>query len=216
MNIQDSEIPKTFITTIRVDARDIAAIALFLEENKQQDFQKSRSKIASLAVRMMAEQLPRFRVEGTSEAIQILQSLGYGQILMKGRRDYIPLLRQLAKESQMENTSISYQQAREMETQKKIQEDTRIIGEQMIQIQQAKTNTKITPAEIAKLPGIRGILEVDPDAKTEIDPERKIHIPAGAPKNKIHAYQRTKTDEEQNLNQLRTGLTKAPMTVEEG
>lgn len=93
-----TETPKTFITSIRCDLVELAKIALFLEDNNYPITNRSRSKVASLAVHLIASQLSKYKVNGTEDAIGIFRRLGYGESVIASRRDFKPLLKQLSKE----------------------------------------------------------------------------------------------------------------------
>ena len=93
------EIPKSFVTTIRVNLIEIARIALFLEKHDYHMTKRSRSKLAATGLHLIANQLSEFPVETTEEAVRILRRLNYGESLVQGRRDFKPLLKQLSKEN---------------------------------------------------------------------------------------------------------------------
>lgn len=208
MNIRDEMIPKTFITTIRVDMRDIATIALFLEENGQQSYQKSKGKVASLAVRLMADQLLRFQVKDTAEALRILQALGYEGGLQKGRRDHVPLLKQMARES-VQSSGASFQQARDVAG--KMEENSDQASEFMPGIKETRAEIK----EQQMIDKNKYLAEQTAYAaeSMEISPEppkRTINIPKGAPKNKIHIHLRSEADEQQAIKEQKAGFAGPP------
>ena len=93
------EIPKSFVTTIRVNLIEIARIALFLEKHDYHMTKRSRSKLAATGLHLIANQLLEFPVDTTEEAVRILRRLNYGESLVQGRRDFKPLLKQLSKEN---------------------------------------------------------------------------------------------------------------------
>jgi len=94
--------PKSFIASVRVNLMDIAVVAKYLADIRWEIYSKSRGRLASIAIKILGKHLiasdPKYAVKNTEEAIQVLRGLGYGESIVEGRRDRIPLLRQLTKE----------------------------------------------------------------------------------------------------------------------
>ena len=92
----------TFIASIRVDLRDIAAIAQFLDDKGI--FVETRAKIASEAIRIIARGCSeKFHVKSHIEALNILNNLEYDSSNIKGTRYYSSLVKEISEERSQEN-----------------------------------------------------------------------------------------------------------------
>ena len=92
----------TFIASVRVDLRDIAAIAQFLDDKGI--FVETRAKIASEAIRIIARGCSeKFHVKSHIEALNILNELDYDSSNIKGTQYYSSLVREINEEKGREN-----------------------------------------------------------------------------------------------------------------
>lgn len=187
---------KTFVTTIRVDIRDIAKIAMFMAEKDFQLEAKSRSSLAAAAVRMISSQLEEYTVNGTQDAINILVRLGYGQSLERGRRDFVPLLKQLSKES------ISMDVANESVLTESQDSDNISVCAKARKMKQDATKPSAVDLEAAKS-------IIAPEEEVEEVEEAEDESEAESEQLKT----RTAADEQKDIKQIKKGLGTIPEEV---
>lgn len=143
----------TFIATIRIDIRDLAKLARFL--NNRGIYVDTRSKIASEALRIMARGTPDGQDITTLEkAIYELEMLGYSETLKQDSRYHNALFDEL----EIEKTSKTKQQDQLKVAKEYIEEKAR----QLKNKQNAQTT--ITQAE-----NVTGSPLVSKEALTELD-----------------------------------------------
>lgn len=146
-------IPKTCVTTVRTDLRDIAKIAMFISKQNYPMMIKSKGSIVALATRLLASQLKDYKVDMTEDAIKILRSLGYGESLQEGKRDYKPLLRQMSLEN------IEYETSEQAELQD---------SDDLLTCAGArKEKQNATKPSAADLEAAKSIIAVEPEAEPE-------------------------------------------------
>lgn len=94
--------PKTYIASIRIDVRNLAKIAIFLDRKGQR--LETKGKLASEGLRILAEQLDSFcSCETFTEAILTLTELGYENPKGLGTRYEKQIALALKKEISEEN-----------------------------------------------------------------------------------------------------------------
>ena len=187
-----SETPKSFVTTIRVDLTEIAKIAMFLDEQNYQITNKSKSKLAATGIHLIAAYLSKYKIETTEEAIGILRTLGYGESLMKGRRDFKPLIKQMSKENLYLNTVES--QPSIVNRQIPVSPDALSVQAKMHEIstnQERISSTPNIPKDYTKIDGF----PLAEEAEAEPEPE--------SPQLKI----RTAADEQADISKLKTDMS---------
>ena len=189
------DIPRTFVAHIRVSLIDIAKIAIFIEKYHYNAGMKSKSKLASLGVRLAADMIKDCEVNGTEDAVGILRHLGYGESVVAGRRDHKPLLKQMSKEN------LQMDEATERENSQKVAEVLKLMKNQeteqntgQLKAQQEKAQEHLAEA---------GSLAPDPEPEPE-DSEPK--------QKNVH----TAADEKADIKRQRMGLAgPPPMVVED-
>lgn len=190
-----TELPKTFIASIRVDLRNVAIIAKFLAANDFEIYPKSRGTAASLAIKLLSDHLiridPEYDVAGTEEAVGVLRQLGYGESVIAGRRDYKPLLKQMSKENLYASGQSSYGQSSITDDMRKIAEAK---AEKFAEVQELIKTKKYSindkSGSIADVPGIEGIIEDGSESEAESE-QLKV---------------RTPEDETKDIKKLRTAM----------
>ena len=89
---------KTFTATIRVDLRGLASLALCL--NSHGVHKENKSKLASYGLETIFVSIAKeFPVPTTVQAVEILDTLGYGNSLKQGTLYHKALMKELASES---------------------------------------------------------------------------------------------------------------------
>jgi len=75
---------KSFVTSVRCDYQHIAAIGKFLESKQMKP--KTRGRIASIAIKILAEHLPvEFQTNSLSQAVNDLAIMGFQTVTPKQR-----------------------------------------------------------------------------------------------------------------------------------
>ena len=98
----------TFTCRIKAVDKDLATIAIFLEE--QGVFCENKSQLASEGIRYLGRGLPdRYKVPTTIAALQVFSRLGYDPVV-KGDKDYKRLTEVLKIEEKSDNMHASIQQ----------------------------------------------------------------------------------------------------------
>lgn len=202
MKIPQEEAARTFVTTTRVDLRHLAKIAAFLKTNGyEMQGDKSKSKLVSAAVQMIAEQLKHYEVESTAHAIMILQKLGYGDSMKEGRKDFKPIMRQMVKENLEHETkeqlnSHQTEQLQKVESyRKQLEPQKHVVSAE----EQAMANLMLNPVE-----------EPEP-----VPRERKLEKATKKKPTSIKEW--TKEDEQADLRKQRDLFMGAPpLAAEEG
>ena len=194
-----SEKPKTYVTTVRVDLRDIAKIALFIKDNNFQMGSKSKSKLVAMATQLIGEQLKDYKVDMTEDAVSILRSLGYGESLVDGRRDFKPLLKQMSKENLDWGTASNG-----------CASDDNYDSDSMTTCAEArKKKQDATMPSDADLEAAKSIIATEEEARPEARPEAG---PEPEPEPE-QLKTRTATDEQKDINRFKKNLGMIPKEV---
>ena len=186
-------IPATFMTSIRADIRDIATIAKFFAYNNFVLPSQTKGVLALHAYRMLGDHIrkinSKYGVEGTEEAIEVLRTLGYGESAVPGRRDYIPILKQMSRENLETEGCQSY--IKPLTEERRIAE-TKAAEELSAARELARTHKlskKKESINIADTAGIKEVLAPEPESES---PQLKI---------------RTANDEKKDISRLRTAMS---------
>ena len=92
--------PKTFVTSIRTDLRDIASIASYMY--RRNEFLETPSRIASRAVESIAEMTQReCPIATQAEALLTLRQLGYKDPMNNKSRHFKALTKEIEREKNM-------------------------------------------------------------------------------------------------------------------
>lgn len=95
--------PATYVANVRVSIKHLAAIATFY--NSQGEHKGTLSKLASAIIITGAElAMESFPIASTTEAVEILQNLGYEDFLKPSAKHKISLFKALGTESKQKIT----------------------------------------------------------------------------------------------------------------
>lgn len=99
--------PATYVASVRIDIKDLASIALFY--NSLGKHLGTSSKLASEVIHNSAGLLQKnFPVNDVTQAVEILNNLGYADIMKKNARHHKVLIAALSLESQQETKHDDY------------------------------------------------------------------------------------------------------------